>query len=243
MQDADSQRRGLPGMRISEGGASPRWEFPGTGLTCRAEAVHAQVADGQAHDGGLVQVGADPASEGQRVCQLIQHLGLLAAPAAGRIPGLLLAQLGARPAGMGSNYWWCFGKGKRWRGGARGVLPHGAQARCVVRESPQSTLAPEGLYSGAAPSLGFLSVSPSAHLLLSCVSQGRSVPSPTYLLSLPWLGTPGWGVTGRPPAGRGLAQLARSQGREGARRCMRPPRPPALHSLPELPPPTVPLLS
>lgn len=95
---------------------SPRWEFPETGLTCGAEAVHAEVADGQAHDGGLVQVGADPASEGQRVRQLIQHLGLLAAPAAGRIPGLLLAQLGARPAGMGSNYWWCLGKGKRWRG-------------------------------------------------------------------------------------------------------------------------------
>lgn len=71
------------------------------------------------------------------------------------------------------------------------MLPHGAQVRFVVQESSQSTLGPEGLYSGVAPSLGFLSVSPSAHLLCSCASQGRSVPSPPYLLFLPWLWTPG----------------------------------------------------
>lgn len=88
------------------GGAWPRREFPRPGLTCGAEAVHAQVADGEAHDGGLVQVGADAACEGQRVGQLVQHLGLLAAPAAGRIPGLFLAQLGGRPESMGSVHWW-----------------------------------------------------------------------------------------------------------------------------------------
>ena len=125
--DAASRRRGLLGMYLSKGGALPRWEFPGAGLTCGAEAVHAQVADGEAHDGGLVQVGADPAREGQRVRQLVQHLGLLAAPAAGRIPGLLLAQLRARPAGMACVHWGRSGKGKSWMRQARGVLPHGSQ--------------------------------------------------------------------------------------------------------------------
>ena len=119
--------RGLLGRYLSEGGTLPRWEFPGAGLTCCAEAVHAQVADGEAHDGGLVQVGADPAREGQRVRQLVQHLGLLAAPAAGRIPGLLLAQLRARPAGMACVHWRRSGKGKSWMRQARGVLPHGSQ--------------------------------------------------------------------------------------------------------------------
>lgn len=118
---------GLLGRYLSEGGALPRWEFPGAGLTCGAEAVHAQVADGEAHDGGLVQVGADPAREGQRVRQLVQHLGLLAAPAAGRIPGLLLAQLRARPAGMACFHWRRSGKGKSWMRQARGLLPHGSQ--------------------------------------------------------------------------------------------------------------------
>ena len=57
-------------------------------------------------------------------------------------------------------------------------------------------------------------------------AQGRSVPSLTYLLFI----LRAWEAwrTGRPPAGRGLAELARSQGREGARRCLQPPRPPAL---------------
>lgn len=45
----------------------PREALPGAGLTCGAEAVHAQVADGEAHDGGLVQVCADAAREGKRV--------------------------------------------------------------------------------------------------------------------------------------------------------------------------------
>ena len=116
-------------MYLSEGGVLLRWEFPGVGLTCGAELVHAQVADGEAHDGGLVQVGAHPAREGQSVRQLVQHLGLLAAPAAGRIPGLLLAQLRARPAGMGSVHWRRPGKGKSWMGQARGLLPHGARVQ------------------------------------------------------------------------------------------------------------------
>lgn len=68
-----------------------------SGLTCGTEAVHAQVADGEAHDGRLVQMRADAAREGQRVSQLVQHLRLLTAPAARRIPRLLLPQLRARP--------------------------------------------------------------------------------------------------------------------------------------------------
>lgn len=74
---------------------SPRRGIPAAGLTCGAEAVHAQVADGEAHDGGFVQVGADPAREGQRVRQLVEHLRLLAATASSRIPGFLLAEFRA----------------------------------------------------------------------------------------------------------------------------------------------------
>ena len=77
------------------GVTSPRCEFPGAGLTCCAEAVHSQVADGEAHDGGFVQVRADPAREGQCVRQLIEHLRLLAATASSRIPGFFLAEFGA----------------------------------------------------------------------------------------------------------------------------------------------------
>lgn len=82
------------------GAGPPRQAAVGGGasrLTCSAEAVHAQVADCEAHDGGLVQVRADAARKGQSVRQLVQHLRLLAAPTAGRIPRLLLPQLGARP--------------------------------------------------------------------------------------------------------------------------------------------------
>jgi hypothetical protein len=85
------QGRGLRGRQQPGAGRS--------GLTCCAEAVHAQVADCEAHDGGLVQVRADAARKGQSVRQLVQHLRLLAAPAAGRVPRLLLPQLGVRPVG------------------------------------------------------------------------------------------------------------------------------------------------
>lgn len=68
-------------------------------------------------------------------------------------------------------------------GPARGALPHGAWA------SFRSTLGQEGLYSGAAPSLWFY-LFPRQPILLSCASQGLSVPSLTYLLLIPWLGRP-----------------------------------------------------
>ena len=50
-------------------------------------------ADGQAHDGGLVQLGGDGGREGQAVGQLEEHLRLLAAAAAGGIARLLLPLL------------------------------------------------------------------------------------------------------------------------------------------------------
>lgn len=57
----------------------------------------AQEADGQPHDGGLVQVGAHAVGQGQLVGQLVEDLCLLAPPAPGSIPGLLLPPLRATP--------------------------------------------------------------------------------------------------------------------------------------------------
>ena len=59
----------------------------------------AQEADGEPHDGGLVQVGGEAVGERQLAGQLVEHLRLLAPPAARRVPGLLLAPLRAAPAG------------------------------------------------------------------------------------------------------------------------------------------------
>lgn len=56
-----------------------------------------QEADGQPHDGGLVQVGAHAVRQGQLVGQLVEDLRLLASPASGSIPGLLLPPLRATP--------------------------------------------------------------------------------------------------------------------------------------------------
>lgn len=56
-----------------------------------------QEADGQPHDGGLVQVGAHTVWQGQFMSQLIEDLRLLAAPASCRIPGLFLPPLRAAP--------------------------------------------------------------------------------------------------------------------------------------------------
>lgn len=52
-----------------------------------------QEADGQAHDGSFVQVGAHTVRQGQLVSQLIEDLRLLAAPAPRGIAGFLLPQL------------------------------------------------------------------------------------------------------------------------------------------------------
>lgn len=53
----------------------------------------AQEADGQPHDGGLVQVRADAVRQRQLVRQVVEHLRLLAAAAAGGIARLFLAPL------------------------------------------------------------------------------------------------------------------------------------------------------
>lgn len=70
-------------------------------LTLRLAGVqqftHAQVADNEPHDGGLVQVGGDIVGQRQLVCELVEHLRLLAPATSGRIPGLLLPALRAHP--------------------------------------------------------------------------------------------------------------------------------------------------
>lgn len=60
-----------------------------------------QEADGQPHDGGLVQVGAHAVRQGQLVGQLVEDLRLLAPPAPGSISGLLLPPLRATPTSRG----------------------------------------------------------------------------------------------------------------------------------------------
>ena len=59
--------------------------------------MRAQEADGQPHDGGLVQVRAHAVRQGQLMRQLIEDLCFLAPPAPGCISGLLLPPLGAAP--------------------------------------------------------------------------------------------------------------------------------------------------
>lgn len=66
--------------------------------TCGDHLACAQEADGQPHDGGLVQVGADAGGQRQLVGELVEDLRLFAAPGARRIAGLLLAPLRAAPA-------------------------------------------------------------------------------------------------------------------------------------------------
>lgn len=58
----------------------------------------AQEADGQPHDGGLVQVRADAVGQRQLVGQVVEHLRLFAAAAAGRVARLLFTPLRAGPA-------------------------------------------------------------------------------------------------------------------------------------------------
>lgn len=58
----------------------------------------AQEADGQPHDGGLVQVRADAVWQRQLVGQVVEHLRLFAAAAASRVARLLLTPLRAGPA-------------------------------------------------------------------------------------------------------------------------------------------------
>lgn len=52
-----------------------------------------QEADGQAHDGGFVQVGAHTVGQRQLMGQFIEDLRLLATPAPCGISGFLLPQL------------------------------------------------------------------------------------------------------------------------------------------------------
>lgn len=66
-------------------------------LTSIKQFPHAQVADGEPHDGGLVQVGGHIMGQGQLVGQLIEHLRLFAPAAASGIAGLLLPALRAHP--------------------------------------------------------------------------------------------------------------------------------------------------
>lgn len=62
-------------------------------LTTVEKLPHAQVADGEPHDGGLVQAGADAVRQRKLLGQLVEDLRLLAAPASRRVPRLLLPAL------------------------------------------------------------------------------------------------------------------------------------------------------
>ncbi|KAF3844884.1 hypothetical protein F7725_008047 [Dissostichus mawsoni] len=68
-------------------------------LTSAQQFPHAQVADDEPHDGGLVQAGADAVGQGQLLGQLVENLRLLPTPAPRCIPGLLLPPVRAHPAG------------------------------------------------------------------------------------------------------------------------------------------------
>lgn len=66
--------------------------------TVGEQLARAQEADGQPHDGGLVQVRADAVGQRQLVRQVVEDLRLLAAAAAGGVARLLLAAVRAVPA-------------------------------------------------------------------------------------------------------------------------------------------------
>lgn len=66
-------------------------------LTRVQQFSHAQVADGEPHDGGFVQVRGDIVGQGQLVCKLVKYLRLLASATSGSIPWLLLPALRAHP--------------------------------------------------------------------------------------------------------------------------------------------------
>lgn len=75
-----------------------RYVYPPTfSLTRVQQFSHAQVADGEPHDRGFIQMRGDIVRQRQLVCKLIKHLRLLAPAASGRIPGLLLPALRAHP--------------------------------------------------------------------------------------------------------------------------------------------------
>lgn len=61
--------------------------------------LHPQEAEGDPHDAGLVQVGADFARERQSAGELIKHLRLLAATTSGRVARTQLSLLRTGPAG------------------------------------------------------------------------------------------------------------------------------------------------
>jgi len=72
--------------------------------TCGEHLARAQEADGQPHDGGLVQVGGDAVRQRQLVGELVEHVRLFAASGASRVARLLLTSLGAAPARENTNY-------------------------------------------------------------------------------------------------------------------------------------------
>lgn len=66
-------------------------------LTWADDLAGAQEADGQSHDGGFVQVGADAVWEGQLIGQLVKHLRLLTTTTACRVTRPLLTPLRTVP--------------------------------------------------------------------------------------------------------------------------------------------------
>lgn len=61
--------------------------------------LHPQEAEGDPHDAGLVQVGADSARERQSAGELVKHLRLLTAATSGRVTGAQLSLFRTGPAG------------------------------------------------------------------------------------------------------------------------------------------------
>lgn len=89
----------------------PRW-CRVCSLTSIQQFPHAQVADGEPHDGGLVQVCAHGVGQGQLVSQLIEHLRLLAPAAPGCIPRLLFPPFRANP--VETRFWVNSGNPALW---------------------------------------------------------------------------------------------------------------------------------
>lgn len=65
--------------------------------TCVEEALRAQEADGEPHDGGFVQVSADVVRQRQLVSQLVENFRFFAAARASGVARLLLTTLRAVP--------------------------------------------------------------------------------------------------------------------------------------------------
>lgn len=98
-QYRNPRRPGVPTFAGGGGALGP--QHPG-GLAVAGEVAHLEVADGEAHDGGLVQLAGDGAGQGQHLGQLVELEVLLPAPRPRRVARLLLPQrLQAGGAGGG----------------------------------------------------------------------------------------------------------------------------------------------